>query len=226
MIDLAVRIEEELGMLGKKQPGDLARNMENEVHYDELKKVCYKLNADVFDENVYSKQYGTGYVRVGERGIEIFCPRSSKTVVSHSGAWAVSGPRTFIIRDSGRTKFNFQISKFRGDFEIIRNSNLKTLEGIFTEDCDFEGTLTIWHNKNLQSLKGLPKVLKANPDDPAKNQNPAISIQDCPLIGPDEVKNLPQCPWVSWANNMPQSGLLAKHKLFKAIRRQTGCKNI
>ena len=52
-----------------------------------------------------------------------------------------------------------KIRRVQGNFAVY-DTNLLTLENIFTDDAEIEGTVTIEDNKNLVSLKGLPTTLK------------------------------------------------------------------
>ena len=72
--------------------------------------------------------------------------------------WVLSGNFKMIYDESTYT--GPKIKKVAGNFSIF-NSELTTLENIFTEDCIIEGTLTIEDNKNLVSLKGLPANLNS-----------------------------------------------------------------
>ena len=196
MIDLKSRIEESLfGGFDSEATGKSIAQMEN------IKKVCYKDNSNIFDGV-------TGWVRGGDSGIEIYAPMfpSGKLLqaVSKNKKWITRGAQEFVI-NSNATKLNLNISKFQGNLNI-KCRNLQTLEGIFTPDCEFMGRLSIWYCPNLKSIKGLPKVIMKDLEIPG-GQNGFLGLNNVSLEPtPEQIEYLPkemnELSW-NWTGDNP-----------------------
>lgn len=140
MISLKSQIEEAL----YSKSGNNSKNM----LFNLLKKYSYD-TLEAFDKKMSPwNEASGGSITQGRNGIEIDCGPSARSIYPDC-IMTIEG-----IETAECPQFN--ISKVVGDI-VISNCKVKNLKGLFADDCEIDGQLSIHECDRLTSLEGLPK---------------------------------------------------------------------
>lgn len=120
----------------------LAKRTEVAIEIEKLKKHCYK-------ETISDKYQ----ISLGPKGYEIIGPNDIDAINRQESGWK---DLFVILYNIDEKSLDHKISKFQGAM-IVNSCEAKSMDWLFTDDCDFRGTLIIEWNDYLTSLRGCPE---------------------------------------------------------------------
>lgn len=148
MLTIKSYIDESL--FAGQDESSLAKRTEVAIEIEKLKKHCYK-------ETISDKYQ----ISLGPKGYEIIGPNDIDAINTQTYKQTSDWADLFVILyNIDEKSLGHKISKFQGAM-IVNSCEAKSMDWLFTDDCDFQGTLIIEWNDYLTSLRGCPESVDA-----------------------------------------------------------------
>jgi len=142
MKDIKTYIDESL--FAGRDDDSIAKKTEAVIEEEAIKKFkecCIDSNFDIYQ------------MHLGPKGYEIIGP-DIQDFPLHGRSSCI------ILYKIYKKSLDYKISKFQGVL-IINACEAKSMDWLFTDDCDFQGVLIVEWNDHLTSLRGCPESVAA-----------------------------------------------------------------
>lgn len=141
MKDIKTYIDESL--FARQDDDSIAKKTEAAIEKEAIKK---------FKECCIDSNFDEYQIHLGPKGYEITGPDTQDLPYGRSSC--------IILYRIDEKSLNYKISKFQGVL-IINACEAKSMDWLFTDDCDFRGVLIVEWNGYLTSLRGCPESVAA-----------------------------------------------------------------